>query len=32
MIEIVPNWHPVWVHFAIALSITAAGIYLLFGW
>lgn len=32
MIEIVPNWHPIWVHFAIALLITAAGIYLLLGW
>lgn len=32
MIEIVPNWHPIWIHFAIALLITAAGVYLLFGW
>lgn len=32
MIEIVPNWHPIWVHFAIALLITAAGVYLLLGW
>ena len=32
MIDIVPNWHPIWVHFAIALLITSAGLYLLFGW
>ena len=32
MIEIIPNWHPIWVHFAIALLITSAGIFLLFGW
>jgi uncharacterized membrane protein/ketosteroid isomerase-like protein len=32
MIEIVPNWHPIWVHFAIALLITASGVYVLFGW
>ena len=19
MIEIIPNWHPIWVHFAVAL-------------
>jgi len=24
MIEIVPNWHPIWVHFAIALLVTGA--------
>lgn len=24
MIELVPNWHPVWVHFAVALLITSA--------
>ena len=32
MIDIIPNWHPIWVHFAIALLITSAGIFLLFGW
>lgn len=32
MIEIIPNWHPIWVHFAIALLATGAGIYLLLGW
>jgi len=32
MIEIIPNWHPIWVHFAVALLITSAGFYLLFGW
>jgi len=32
MIDIIPNWHPIWVHFAIALLITSAGFYLLFGW
>jgi uncharacterized membrane protein/ketosteroid isomerase-like protein len=32
MIEIIPNWHPIWVHFAIALLTTGAGIYLLLGW
>ena len=24
MIELIPNWHPVWVHFAIALLVTGA--------
>lgn len=32
MIEIIPNWHPIWVHFAIALLLTSAGLFLLFGW
>jgi uncharacterized membrane protein len=32
MIEIIPNWHPIWVHFAIALLITSAGLSLVFGW
>lgn len=32
MIEIIPNWHPVWVHFAIALLVTSAGLFLIFGW
>ena len=32
MIEIIPNWHPIWVHFAIALLATGAAIYLLLGW
>lgn len=29
MIEIIPNWHPVFVHFTVALLITAAAIHLL---
>ena len=29
MIEITPNWHPVFVHFTVALLILAAAIYLL---
>lgn len=29
MIEIVPNWHPVWVHFPIALLVMATVFYLL---
>lgn len=29
MIEIVPNWHPVFVHFTVALLIVAAAIHLL---
>jgi len=32
MIEIIPNWHPIWVHFAVALLITSAGLFLMFGW
>ena len=32
MIEIIPNWHPIWVHFAIALLITGTVIYAVFGW
>lgn len=32
MIEIIPNWHPIWVHFAVALLLTASGLFLLFGW
>lgn len=32
MIEIIPNWHPIWVHFAIALLSTGAVIYLVLGW
>jgi uncharacterized membrane protein/ketosteroid isomerase-like protein len=32
MIEIIPNWHPIWVHFAIALLLVSAGLFLLFGW
>jgi ketosteroid isomerase-like protein/uncharacterized membrane protein len=32
MIEIIPNWHPIWVHFAIALLSTGAAIYLVLGW
>jgi uncharacterized membrane protein len=32
MIEIIPNWHPIWVHFAIALLATGSAIYLIFGW
>jgi len=29
MIEIVPNWHPIWVHFPIALMVMATAFYLL---
>jgi uncharacterized membrane protein len=29
MIEIIPNWHPIFVHFTIALCSTAVGFYLL---
>jgi uncharacterized membrane protein len=29
MIEIIPNWHPVFVHFTVALLIIAAAIHLL---
>ena len=29
MIEIIPNWHPAFVHFTVALLITAAAIHLL---
>jgi uncharacterized membrane protein/ketosteroid isomerase-like protein len=32
VIEIIPNWHPIWVHFAIALLITGTVIYASFGW
>ena len=32
MIEIIPNWHPIWVHFAVALLSTAALLFLIFGW
>jgi uncharacterized membrane protein/ketosteroid isomerase-like protein len=32
MIDIIPNWHPIWVHFAIALLVTSAALFLLFGW
>ena len=32
MIEIIPNWHPIWVHFAIALLVTSAVLFLFFGW
>jgi uncharacterized membrane protein/ketosteroid isomerase-like protein len=32
VIEIVPNWHPIWVHFAIALLVTGTVIYVVFGW
>jgi len=32
MIEIIPNWHPIWVHFAVALLSTAAILFLIFGW
>ena len=32
MIEIIPNWHPIWVHFAIALLVTGTVIYAVFGW
>ena len=32
MIEIIPNWHPIWVHFAVALLTTAAFLFLIFGW
>lgn len=32
MIEIIPNWHPIWVHFAVALLTTSAGLFLIFGW
>lgn len=32
MIEIIPNWHPIWVHFAIALLVTGTIIYVGFGW
>ena len=32
MIEIIPNWHPIWVHFAIALLSTSAFLFLIFGW
>jgi uncharacterized membrane protein len=29
MINIIPNWHPVFVHFTVALLIVAAAIHLL---
>jgi len=29
MIEIIPNWHPVFVHFTVAMLVTAAAIHLL---
>ncbi len=29
MIEIIPNWHPIFVHFTVALLSVAAGLYLL---
>ncbi len=29
MIEMIPNWHPVFVHFTVALLIIAAAIHLL---
>jgi uncharacterized membrane protein/ketosteroid isomerase-like protein len=32
VIEIIPNWHPIWVHFAIALLVTGTVIYAVFGW
>lgn len=32
MIEIIPNWHPIWVHFAVALLSTSAFLFLIFGW
>jgi uncharacterized membrane protein/ketosteroid isomerase-like protein len=32
MIEIIPNWHPIWVHFAVALLTTSAVLFLMFGW
>jgi uncharacterized membrane protein/ketosteroid isomerase-like protein len=32
VIEIIPNWHPIWVHFAIALLICGTVIYTGFGW
>ena len=32
MIDIIPNWHPIWVHFAVALLSTSAALFLLFGW
>jgi uncharacterized membrane protein/ketosteroid isomerase-like protein len=32
MIEIIPNWHPIWVHFAVALLSTSALLFLIFGW
>jgi uncharacterized membrane protein/ketosteroid isomerase-like protein len=32
VIEIIPNWHPIWVHFAIALLVTGTVIYVVFGW
>jgi uncharacterized membrane protein len=32
VIEIIPNWHPIWVHFAIALLVTGTVIYAIFGW
>jgi len=32
LIEIIPNWHPIWVHFAVALLLTSAGLFLLRGW
>ena len=32
MIEIIPNWHPIWVHFAVALLCTSAFLFLIFGW
>lgn len=31
MIEIVPNWHPIWVHFAIGLTVSGAVFYAI-GW
>ncbi len=29
MIEIIPNWHPIFVHFTVALFSTAVGFYVL---
>jgi uncharacterized membrane protein len=29
MIEIIPNWHPIFVNFTVALFTTACGFYLL---
>lgn len=29
MIEIIPNWHPIFVHFTVALYTTAVGFYIL---
>ena len=32
MVEIVPNWHPVFVHFPIALVLVSVGLHLVAPW